>query len=191
MQEPALTAAGQRAGRGGRAGGASRSWGARLEETAALLSPAALLLGLALAGGGYDVTTRHVAGLAVWLVVVGLLVLGGASAAKLGRPVYWAAGLLVGLALLSGLSSAWSGSAELSVLEADRVLVYLGFFLAAFLIVQTDLRRQRFAEGIAISAALVVLMALASRLLPRVIEVTEGLGTGSQILFPLECSCSG
>ena len=43
-----------------------------------------------------------------------------------------------GLALLSALSSFWSGSAELSVIEADRALVYLGFFLAAFLIAQTD-----------------------------------------------------
>ena len=131
-------------------------------------------------------TTRHVAGLAVWLVVVALLVFGAASAAKVGRPLYWAAGLLGGLALLSGVSSLWSGSAELSFLEAGRVLVYLAFLLAAFLIAQTDLRRQRFAEGIAISAALIALMGLGSRLLPNVIEVTQGLGSGSQLLFPLE-----
>ncbi len=35
--------------------------------------------------------------------------------------------------------------------EADRVLVYLGVFLAAFLLAQTDQRRQRFGEGIAIA----------------------------------------
>lgn len=153
---------------------------------AALLSPLVLLVGLALAGGGYDVATRHIAGLAVWLVVVALLVLGAASGAKVAWPLFRATGLLVGLALLSGISSLWSGSAELSVLEADRVLVYLGVFLAAFLIVQTDLRRQRFAEGIAISAGLIALMALGSRLLPNVIEATQGLGSGPQLLFPLE-----
>ena len=37
------------------------------------------------------------------------------------------------------------------MIEADRVAVYLGFFLAAFLIAQTDERRQRFAEGLAIA----------------------------------------
>ena len=56
------------------------------------------------------------------------------------------------------------------MIEADRVLVYLGFFLAAFLIAQTDERRQRFAEGLAIAVTLVALLGLGSRLLPHVLE---------------------
>ena len=71
-------------------------------------------------------------------MVVGLLVLGAGSRARLGWPFYSAAGLFGCLALLSAISSLWSGSVELSVIEADRVLVYLAFFLAAFLIAQTD-----------------------------------------------------
>jgi O-antigen ligase len=128
---------------------------------------------------------RHIAGLAVWLVVVALIVLGAASRAALARPFYWPAGLLGGLALLSALSSSWSGSVELSVTEADRVLVYLGMFLAAFLIAQTDERRQRFAEGLAISLALVALLGLGSRLLPHVLEVGESLGNGPRLRYPL------
>ncbi len=128
---------------------------------------------------------RHTAGLAVWLVVVALLVLGAASAATLARPAYWSAGLIGALALFSAISSLWSGSTELSVVEADRVLVYLGFFLAAFLIAQTSERRQRFAEGIAIAAALVALLGLGSRLLPHVLEVSNSLGTGSRLRYPL------
>lgn len=130
-------------------------------------------------------TARHIAGLAVWLVVVGLLVLGAASKATLGRPLYWSAGLIGGLALLSALSSLWSGSVELSVIEADRVLVYLGFFLAAFLIAQTEERRQRFAEGLAIAVTLVALLGLGSRLLPHVLEVGNSLGTGPRLRYPL------
>ena len=76
--------------------------------------------------------------------MVGLLVLGAGSRARLGRPFYWAAGLFGCLALLSAISSLWSGSVELSVIEADRVLVYLGFFLAAFLIAQTDRKAPTF-----------------------------------------------
>jgi hypothetical protein len=74
---------------------------------------------------------------------------------------------------------------ELSVIEADRVLVYLGFFLAAFLIVQTDERRQRFAEGLAIAVALVALLGLGSRLLPHVLQVSESLGSGPRLRYPL------
>lgn len=144
-----------------------------------------LIAGLALAGGGYSIGARHTAGLAVWLVVVGLLVLGAASAATLARPLLWGAGLIGALAILSAISSLWSGSVELSLVEADRVLVYLGFFLAAFLIAQTDERRQRFAEGIAVAVALVALLGLASRLLPHVIDVGDSLGTGSRLRYPL------
>jgi O-antigen ligase len=152
---------------------------------AALLAPVALIVGLGLAGGGFDVSTRHIAGLAVWLVVVGLLVLGAGSRARLGWPFYSAAGLFGCLALLSAISSLWSGSVELSVIEADRVLVYLAFFLAAFLIAQTDEKRQRFAEGIAIGVTITVLLGLASRLLPHVLEIAEGLGTGPRLRYPL------
>jgi O-antigen ligase len=165
--------------------GASRSWRPRLDQTAALLAPVALVVGLALAGGGFAVSSRHVAGLAVWLVVVALLVLGAASNATLGRPLYWASGLIGGLAILSAISSLWSGSVELSVIEADRVLVYLSFFLAAFLIAQTDERRQRFAEGLAIAVTLVALLGLGSRLLPHLLNVSDALGTGSRLRYPL------
>lgn len=130
-------------------------------------------------------TNRHIAGLAVWLVVIALLVLGAASNATVGRPFYWTAGLLGSLALLSAISSLWSGSAELSVIEADRVLVYLSFFIAAFLIAQTDERRQRFAEGLAIAVTLIAFLGLGSRLLPHVLNVSDSLGSGPRLRYPL------
>lgn len=150
-----------------------------------MIAPLVLILALALAGGGgFDLSARHIAGLAVWLVVVALLALGAAARATLGRPFYWASGLILGLALLSAISSLWSGSVELSVTEADRVLVYLGIFLAAFLIAQTDQRRQRFGEGIAIALALVALAALCSRLIPD-LGLGAGGGTGPRLRYPL------
>ena len=150
-----------------------------------MIAPPLLIVGLALGGGGFDLSSRHIAGLAVWLLVVALLVLGAASRATLGRAFYWGAGLIGGLALWSALSSLWSGSIELSVIEADRVLVYLAFFLAAFLIAQTDERRQRFGEGIAIALALVAFLSLGSRLLPHLLEVENSLGSGPRTRYPL------
>ncbi|HKO39095.1 MAG TPA: O-antigen ligase family protein [Solirubrobacterales bacterium] len=150
-----------------------------------MISPLALILGLALAGGGFFVGERHIAGLATWLVLVVLLALGAAGRATLGRPFYWAAGLIGALALFSALSSFWSGSIELSVTEADRVLVYLGFFLAAFLIAQTDQRRQRFAEGMGISLFAVALLALCSRLLPDLFGLGPGPGSNERLGYPL------
>lgn len=150
-----------------------------------MISPPLLIFGLALAGGGFSLGARHVAGLAVWLILVGMLVLGAAGRATLGRPFYWAVGLIGALALFSASSSLWSGSIELSVIEADRVLVYLGFFVAAFLIAQTDQRRQRFGEGIAIALIGVALLALASRLLPHVFHLGAGPGSNARLGYPL------
>jgi tetratricopeptide (TPR) repeat protein len=143
-----------------------------------------LILGLALAGGGFFLSDRHIAGLAVLLVLVVMLALGAAGKATLGRPFWWVTGLIGGLALFSAFSSLWSGSVELSVIEADRVLVYLGFFLTAFLIAQTDQRRQRFAEGIGIALIGAALLALASRLLPHVFELGAGPGSGARTGYP-------
>jgi O-antigen ligase len=143
------------------------------------------VVGLALAGGGFGVSSRHIAGLAAWLVVVALLVFGAGSTAKLERPLYWAGGLIVCLALVCAISSLWSGSVELSVIEADRVAVYLGFFLAAFLIAQTDERRQRFAEGLAIAIAAIAVLGIVSRLLPHVLYVGSSLGAGPRLNYPL------
>lgn len=128
---------------------------------------------------------RHLAGLATWLVAIGLLVFGMMAAAILERPLYVSAGLIFGLSFLCAMSSFWSGSMELSVIEADRVLVYLGLFLAAFLIAQTEQRRQRFAEGLAISLTLIGLLALGTRLLPHVLELGDGLGGGARLRYPL------
>src|SRR3954452_1925571 len=184
--EQALTRARELSGPShGSPDGGSKSSGARLEQTAGLLAPVSRIVGLALSGGGFDLGDRHFAGRAAWLVVVGLLVLGAGSRARLGWPFYSAAGLFGCLALLSAISSLWSGSVELSVIEADRILVHLAFFLAAFLIAQTAEKRQRFAEGIAIGVAITVLIGLASRLLPHVLDVGEGLGSGPRLRYPL------
>ena len=145
-----------------------------------------LILGLALAGGGFDLNDRHIAGLAVWAVVVVLLVLGAAGRAVLERPFYWTSGLIGSVALFSAVSSLWSGSMELSVTEVDRVLVYLGTFLAAFLIAQTDQRRQRFAEGVGFGLIAIAILGLSSRLLPDIVSVQHGLGSGPRLRYPLD-----
>jgi O-antigen ligase len=144
-----------------------------------------LLLGLALAGGGFELSDRHVAGLATWLLVVAMLVLGGAGRIALGRTFYWATGLIAALALFSALSSSWSGSIELSVIEADRVVVYLGFFVLALLLAQTEQSRQRFGEGIAFALIGIALLALASRLLPDLMSVNEDPEAGARLSYPL------
>jgi O-antigen ligase len=184
--EQALTEARRRSGPSyGPGGGGHLAFRRRLEESSAFLGPVVLIGALALAGGGFSLSSRHIAGLVVWLIVVGLLVLGVAGRSLPAKPLYWASGLLLGFAIWSAVSSLWSGSVELSVTEADRVLVYLGVFLAAFLLAQTNQRRQRFGEGIAIALALLAILALATRLLPHVFNLSFDETRGSRLQYPL------
>ncbi len=169
-------------------GSGSPPWRQRAGELIALVAPVALLLGIALGGGdqgGFDLATRHIAGLGVWLVVVVLLLFGAAGRVRVPTPLYIGAGLLVCLAALSALSSLWSGSTERSVIEADRILVYLGILIASCLITQTPGRRQRFAEGLAIAIATVAVVAVASRLLPDVIHIPQPPEWGPRLTYPL------
>jgi O-Antigen ligase len=184
--EQALTEARKRSGPSyGPDGGRHLAFRARLEESSAFLAPVALIGALALSGGGFSLSSRHIAGLVIWLGVVGLLALGAAGRMLLAKPFYWASGLLLGLAIWSAISSLWSGSVELSVTEADRVLMYLGVFLAAFLLAQTSQRRQRFGEGIAIALALLAILALGTRLLPHVFALSFDETRGSRLQYPL------
>jgi O-antigen ligase len=169
-------------------GSDSPAWRERLAEIAALVAPAALLLAIALGGGsegGFDLQTRHIVGICVWLVVVALLLFGAAARARVPTPLYLVAGLLLSLSLLSAISSIWSGSPEQSVTEADRILVYLGILIAAYLIAQTPERRQRFAEGLTIAIAVICVVGVASRLLPDVIDIRQPPEWGPRLTYPL------
>src|SRR5689334_12165204 len=85
---------------GGRRGGVSDAAAlrARWASAAAFAAPICLIVGLALAGGGFDLSDRHVAGIAVWLVVIGLVVLGAASSAVVARPFLVISGLILAMA---------------------------------------------------------------------------------------------
>jgi len=161
---------------------------ARVAGIAAFTAPFCLIVGLALAGGGYDISDRHVAGIVVWLAVIGLIVLGAGGSSVMSRPFYAIAGVLFAFAVFTGLSALWSGSAERSVIEADRVLVYLGVFVAGFLIAQTAERRQRLLEGLALGLAAVMLLSLASRLLPDIVSVSTRaqaqIGAEARLSYP-------
>jgi O-antigen ligase len=63
--------------------------------------------------------------------------------------------------------------------------MYLGVFLAAFLLAQTNQRRQRFGEGIAIALILLAILALATRLLPHVFALSFDESKGTRLQYPL------
>ena len=157
----------------GRAGAArkrnlsqERSYARKIADLIAFLVPFLLLVGLALSGGGYDLLARHLAGILAWVLVAVLLLGPWPDRLRPGRSLALIGGLLLLLAILSALSSIWSSSVSSSLTEAERVIGYLGFFIASYLTMRTPKQREWFARGLAAGLAVIVLLALGDRLLP-------------------------
>jgi O-antigen ligase len=121
--------------------------------------PLALVGGLALDNGGFDPTSWG------WSTLFPLVVLG--TALVLGRPrspnglSLTFLGLLVALAAWTWFSVAWSNDVAASVLDAERLLVYLAG-VAAFLLLDRS-QVTRFLVGLLAAASLVGVWALSLR----------------------------
>lgn len=125
--------------------------------------------GLAIAHGGYYPRAVGIATVAIWWIALVPLALGLWPRSAVPRQALAAGGLLAGLALLTGLSLAWSGDDGRGFTELVRAAGYLGVFVA----VTAACRRGRarpWITGLAVGTTAVVLLALASRLEPGLLD---------------------
>jgi hypothetical protein len=147
---------------------------------AAVLAVAVAIFLVALNNGSYDLTDRSSLAIGAWWAAalgVGLRLW---PRERPPRAALAAAGALVLLALLTGISMAWSDSAEKAFNELDRVLLYLGVF--AFVVLAA--RRgsgARWSNGLALGIVCVGTLALVSELFPDLV----GPG-GPPSFFPSE-----
>lgn len=102
-----------------------------------------------------------------------------------GRSFALVGGLILALCLLSALSTIWSVSVTASLADAGRILAYLGFFSASYLVSRTPKQRKWFARGIAAGIAVVLLLAIGDRLIPGGGASAEGFGT-DRLSFPVD-----
>ena len=145
-----------------------------LQRSALTLAIAASVFTLALDGGGYALTTRSSAGLAIWWIVGLAVALAVWPLAKPSRAALSTGGLLAALAALTALSMAWSDSAEKAFAEFERVTLYLGIFTVT-VAAGTRANARRWNDGLAIGIVAVGLLALASRLYPHLLTADDQL----------------
>ena len=120
--------------------------------------------GLAAANGGYFPGTRAWAALALlWVAVVALLLRSGVSLGRHGLVLLGGLGLFVGWSALSVL---WTSSVTLTVLDTQKLLVYLGLTLAALLVVGRRIV-PALLSGMLAALVAVCAYALATRLFPE------------------------
>ncbi|MCB0862367.1 MAG: O-antigen ligase family protein [Solirubrobacterales bacterium] len=142
-----------------------------------------LLGGLAMSGGGYDLFSRHLAGIAAWILTGVMLVGPWPERVRPGRSLAVIGGLILALALVSGVSSIWSSSVPSSLSEFERNVGYLGFFTAGYLTCRTPKQRESFTRGIGAGLGLIIVAALVERLMPGATVDTE-LGV-NRLNYPL------
>jgi O-Antigen ligase len=152
-------------------------WRSALARLGPLALPFAIALAvflLALQSGGYGLEIRGGVAIGIWWAIalgVGILVW---PAERVPRTAVLTGASLAPFGLAAGLSSLWADSAELAFGEFNRVMLYLGVFV----LVVVSARRAtaaRWADGLGFGIAAVGILALVSRLFPRLIE-DDGAG---------------
>jgi O-Antigen ligase len=152
----------------------------RTVASAALLAaPTAL----AFFGGGFFDKPRLWAGIGVW-VGLAVVLLSARQPMPRSRPAVMA---LVGLGALTAwvaLSIAWAPVRDVALDDAQRLALYLGFFVAGLLLLHG--RTARAVEPALLAGTVVVMAyALSTRLLPGLVDAEEGLRAGGRLDQPL------
>jgi O-antigen ligase len=166
-------------------------------ERLSRLSPHRYWVAVALAGalflsayanGMYGLSTQATAAVLVWWTILVATLLGVVRWEDSSRAAIWV-GSALGCFALWGLTSAlWSASAEGSVAEFDRVVLYLGVFLLVTAIARPG-SVDIWADGLAIAISGTSFVALASRFFPSLFS-QHGLPTflpasETRLSFPL------
>jgi hypothetical protein len=136
-----------------------------LARIAAFVVAAAIVVAYALPGGSYDIVIRQEYGLVIWAVLALGIGLGLLPRSRPSRPALIVLGALVAYAAWTGISLAWTDSAERTTAELARTLDYVGFCALVGSVIDRRLWRAATA-GLGAGALIVCALAVASRLFP-------------------------
>lgn len=158
-----------------------------MRNSARALAATSLILGptaLAFFSGGFFDRARLVAGILAWIIVAAAMVV---SSRPLPRSV---AGLtaLAGLALLTawtGLSYEWAPLGGRAQDDVQRLMLYLGLFVAGVALLGGRLGRRLVEPGLAAGAFLVTAYGLSARLLPSLVDLQRSRSAEGRLEQPL------
>jgi O-antigen ligase len=139
---------------------------------------------LAFFSGGYFGPARLIAGIATWALVLLVLALvpNPLPASTAGRLA------LGGLALLTvwiALSITWAPLAGRAQDDLQRLVLYLGFFFAAPVLLRGAGARRWLEPGLVLGAFVVIAYALSERLLPGIVELARSESAAGRLEQPI------
>jgi hypothetical protein len=139
---------------------------------------------LAFFSGGFFDRPRLVAGIAAWLLVVGVALFAARPlpTSVAGRVAL--AGLLL-LTAWTALSLIWAPLGARAQDDLQRLLLYLGFFTAALVLLRGPAVRRWLEPAVALGTLVVVGYGLSERLLPGLIELDRSRSAGGRLEQPL------
>ena len=139
---------------------------------------------LAFFSGGYFGPARLIAAMAAWALVIVVALVGPRPlpASTPGRVA------LAGLALLTAwtaVSIAWAPLGGRAQDDLERLVLYLGFFFAATVLLRGAGVRRWLEPALVLGAFVVIAYALAERLLPGAIELTRSKSAAGRLEQPI------
>lgn len=143
----------------------------------AFVAGASLAFYYGIFGGGFDADPRGFAAILIWAIIAVGLATGLFPRTRLPRGWQIAAGLFAALAAWTAFSLGWSESAEKTLIEVTRVLHYAGIVALAWLTLDRHTWSAA-AAGLFAGAALITILALASRLAPSAFPVPDAAQFG-------------
>jgi hypothetical protein len=158
-----------------------------MRNTLLATGAAALVCGstvIAFFSGGYFDRPRVVAALAAWAAVALAAVLAPRPlpASPQGRAAL--AGLVL-LCVWTGLSITWAPIAGRAQDDLQRVVLYLGFFVAAVALLRAPAARRWLEPGVVLGAFVIVAYGLSERLLPDLVELDRSFASAGRLEQPL------
>jgi len=158
-----------------------------MRRSLATLGAVALIAGpvaLAFFSGGFFDRPRIVAGIVAWALVVlaAFVSPDPLPQSRAGRVA------LVGLLLVcvwTALSINWAPIAGRAQDDLQRLVLYLGFFIAALALLRAEQIRRPFEPLLVLGAFIVVLYGLSERLLPDLIELSRSRTSAGRLEQPL------
>jgi O-antigen ligase len=139
---------------------------------------------LAFFAGGYFDKPRLIAGIVVWTVAATAAIAAPEPLPRSGPGRMALAGLLL-LCAWTGVSIAWAPIGGRAQDDLQRLLLYLGFFFSALILLRQPRYRRWLEPALAVGAFAIACYALSARLLPDVVHQHRSVSADGRLEQPL------